>query len=278
MKNIEHTVIFPDQQKICALGQGTWKMGQAASCRAEEIRVLRRGIELGLSIIDTAEMYDNEEMVGEAIQDCRDKVFLVSKVLPNHASYQGTKLACERSLRRLHTGFIDLYLLHWRGHHPYEETVRAMTELQQEGKIRMWGVSNLDVADMERIYTIPQGRACAANQVLYNLTERGIEYDLLPWSAANKMPVMAYSPIGEGYLLNHPALEKVARRHNATRVQIALAWVIRRSGIIAIPKAGSVAHVEENFHSLSICLTSEDLQDLDMAYPAPTRKIPLAGW
>lgn len=275
---MEHTVIFPDGQKVCALGQGTWKMGQVASRRAEEIWALRRGIELGLSVIDTAEMYDNEEMVGEAIRDCRDKVFLVSKVLPNNASYRGTKLACERSLQRLHTESIDLYLLHWRGHHPYEETVRAMTELQQEGKIRMWGVSNLDVTDMERIHTIPQGRGCAANQVLYNLTERGIEYDLLPWSIANKMPVMAYSPIGEGYLLNHPTLEKVARRHNATLVQIALAWVIRRPGIIAIPKAGSVAHVEENFHSLSICLTDEDLQELDVAYPAPTRKIPLAGW
>lgn len=279
INNLEKRMItFSNGSRVCALGQGTWKMGQTTARRAEEIRALRRGIDLGLTVIDTAEMYGNEELVGEAIRDCRDGVFLVSKVLPDNASYQGTKLACERSLRRLRTECLDLYLLHWKGRHPYEETVRAMTELRQEGKIRMWGVSNMDVADMERFYNIPDGRTCAANQVLYNPNERGIEYDLLPWSANNQMPVMAYSPVGEGRLANHKTLTKIARRHEATPVQIALAWVMRHPGVIAIPKAGSVAHVEENHRSLSIRLTEEDLQELDAAFPAPARKIPLAGW
>lgn len=271
-------ITFSNGSQVCPLGQGTWKMGQSAARRTEEIRALRRGIDLGLNIIDTAEMYGNEEMVGEAIRDCRNEVFLVSKVLPNNASYRGTKLACERSLRRLDTDYLDLYLLHWRGSHPFAETVRAMTELQQEGKIRMWGVSNMDVSDMERFYNIPDGRTCAANQVLYNLNERGIEYDLLPWSANHEMPVMAYSPVGEGRLTSHKTLTEIARRHEATPVQIALAWVMRHPDVIAIPKAGSVGHVEENYLSLSIHLTENDLQELDAAFPAPSRKIPLAGW
>lgn len=271
-------IAFCNGSRVCALGQGTWKIGQNSARRTEEMRALRRGIDLGMTVIDTAEMYGNEELVGEAIRDCRDGVFLVSKVLPDNASYTGTKLACERSLRRLRTERLDLYLLHWRGSHPFGETVQAMTELRQEGKIRMWGVSNMDVADMERFYTIPRGQNCAANQVLYNLNERGVEYDLLPWSARHEMPLMAYSPVGEGRLVNHKTLTRIARRHDATSVQIALAWVIRHPGVIAIPKAGSVAHVEENHRSLSIRLTEEDLRELDAAFPAPTRKIPLAGW
>lgn len=271
-------ITFSNGSRVCSLGQGTWNMGQSAARRTEEVQALRRGIDLGMNIIDTAEMYGNEEMVGEVLRDCRDEVFLVSKVLPNNASYEGTKLACERSLRRLRTECIDLYLLHWRGSHPFAETVRAMTELQQEGKIRMWGVSNMDVADMERFYAIPDGRSCAANQVLYNLNERGIEYDLVPWSANNNMPVMAYSPVGEGRLTNHKTLTAIALRHGATPVQIALAWVMRLPGVIAIPKAGSVNHVEENYRSLSIRLTEEDLKELDVAFPAPSQKVPLAGW
>lgn len=274
---MEPIITFNNGTQVCALGQGTWKMGQNAVRRGEEMRALRRGIDLGLSIIDTAEMYGNEEMVGEVIRNCRDEVLLVSKVLPGNASYEGTKLACERSLRRLRTECLDLYLLHWRGSHPFAETVQAMIELQQEGKIRMWGVSNMDVADMECFYALPGGRSCAANQVLYNLNERGVEYDLLPWSA-NKMPVMAYSPVGEGRLTSHKTLTEIAHRHEATPVQIALAWVMRHPGVIAIPKAGSVGHVEENYRSLSICLTEEDLQDLDAVFPAPTRKVPLVGW
>lgn len=171
---------FPNGQIVCPLGQGTWKMGQSAARRQEEIRALRHGIELGMNLVDTAEMYDNEELVGEAVRPYRERVFLVSKVLPDNASYRCTKLACERSLQRLGTEYIDLYLLHWKGRHPYEETVRAMTELQQEGKIRMWGVSNLDTADMERIVSLPGGNGCATDQVLYNLGDRGVEFDLVP--------------------------------------------------------------------------------------------------
>lgn len=271
-------VTFHNGIQVSALGQGTWKMGQSSAHREQEIRALRRGIDLGLNVIDTAEMYDNEEMVGKVIRACRDKVFLVSKVLPSNASYRGTKLACERSLQKLGTDTLDLYLLHWRGNHPYVETVRAMTELQQEGKIQMWGVSNMDVDDMEHFYTIPGGHSCASNQVVYNLTNRGIEYDLLPWSNTNKMPIMAYSPVGEGRLARNRCLEEVAHRHDATPTQIALAWTMRLPGVIAIPKAGSINHVEENHRSLSIRLTEEDLRELDVLFPAPTRKIPLAGW
>lgn len=273
-----HRITFINGQSASALGQGTWKMGQSAARRTEEMRALRRGIDLGLNIIDTAEMYGNEEMIGEVMRDCRSEVFLVNKVLPSNASYRGTKQACERSLQRLHTDYIDLYLLHWKGSYPYEETVWAMTELQQEGKIGMWGVSNLDVADIQQIHSIPGGKGCAANQVLYNLRERGVEYDLLPWSAANNIPVMAYSPVGEGALTYHKALIKIAFQYDATPAQIALAWGLRNPNVIAIPKAGSVAHVEENYHSLNIRLTDEDLQELDVAFPVPTRKTPLAGW
>ena len=179
MKKTERPIItFPNGQTVCPLGQGTWKMGQSAARRHEEIRALQHGIELGMNLVDTAEMYDNEELVGEAVRDCREKVLLVSKVLPSNASYRGTKLACERSLLKLGTEYIDLYLLHWKGRHPYEETVRAMTELQQEGKIRLWGVSNMDTADMERIVSLSGGSGCATDQVLYNLGDRGIEFDL----------------------------------------------------------------------------------------------------
>lgn len=275
---MEHKVAFYNGIQVSALGQGTWKMGQSAAHREQEMRALRRGIDLGLNVIDTAEMYDNEEMVGKVIHDCRDEVFLVSKVLPGNASYCGTKLACERSLQKLGTDTLDLYLLHWRGNHPYAETVRAMTELQQEGKIQMWGVSNMDVDDMERFYAIPNGRNCASNQVVYNLANRGVEYDLLPWSAANKIPIMAYSPVGEGRLVRNRHLEEVAHRHDTTPAQIALAWTMRLPNVIAIPKAGSINHVEENHRSLSIHLTEEDLRDLDVLFPAPTRKVPLAGW
>lgn len=268
-------IVFPDGLQICPLGQGTYQMGRR---RKEEIQALRRGIDLGMTLIDTAEMYGTEELVGEAVADCRDKVFLVSKVLPGNASYAGTKQACERSLRKLRTDRIDLYLLHWIGRYPFSETVRAMTELQREGKIIRWGMSNLDVSDMEHILSLPHGGDCAANQVLYNLKERGVEYDLLPWSEAHRIPVMAYTPLGEGRLRHHKTLAEIARRHNATPTQIMLAWVMRSQNVIAIPKASSIAHVEENAQSLDIRLTEEDLHEIDKAFPAPTRKIPLAGW
>ena len=268
-------ITFRDGQQICPLGQGTYQMGRRPG---EEIQALRRGIDLGLTLIDTAEMYDTEDLVGEAVRDCRDKAFIISKVLPGNASYEGTKRACERSLRRLGTDYIDLYLLHWIGRYPFSETVRALTELQQEGKIRQWGMSNLDVDDMESVITLPHGEECAANQVLYNLNDRGIEYDLIPWSARHKIPVMAYTPLGEGRLRNHTTLAEIARRHHATPTQIMLAWVIRTQNVIAIPKASSISHVEENARSLDIALTEEDLRDIDKAFPPPTHKIHLAGW
>lgn len=268
-------IIFRNGQQVCPLGQGTYQMGRR---RSEEIQALRRGISLGLTLIDTAEMYGTEDLVGEAVRHCRDEVFLVSKVLPSHASYEGTKRACEQSLRRLGTDYIDLYLLHWIGHHPFSETIRAFAELQQEGKIRQWGMSNLDVADMERILALPHGTDCATNQVLYNLQDRGIEYDLIPWSERHTMPLMAYTPLGEGRLRHHETLVKIAERHHATPTQIMLAWTMRTPGIIAIPKAGSVAHVEENARSLDLTLTAEDLREIDAAFPAPVQKIPLAGW
>ena len=268
-------IAFRSGVQVCPLGQGTYQMGKR---RGEEIRALRRGIDLGMTLIDTAEMYDTEDLVGEAVRDCRDKAFIVSKVLPGNASYEGTKRACERSLRRLGTDYIDLYLLHWIGPHPFAETVRAMVELQQEGKILHWGMSNLDVADMERILALPHGEDCAANQVLYNMRDRGVEYDLVPWSRQRQMPLMAYTPLGEGRLRDHETLVRIARRHDATPTQVMLAWVMRQPGLIAIPKAGSTAHVEENFRSLDISLTDEYLRDIDAAFPAPSHKIPLAGW
>lgn len=271
----QRMITFPDGRQVCLLGQGTYQMGRR---RTEEIQALRRGIELGLTLIDTAEMYGTEDLVGEAVRDCRDKAFIVSKVLPGNASYEGTKRACERSLQRLGTDYIDLYLLHWVGRYPFSETVRALVELQQEGKIRSWGMSNLDVDDMEHIITLPHGKDCAANQVLYNLKDRGIEYDLIPWSEQHKIPVMAYTPLGEGRLRNHKILAEIARRHNSTSTQIMLAWVMRTQNVIAIPKASSIVHVEDNARSLDISLTEEDLSDIDKAFPAPTHKIHLAGW
>lgn len=275
MGSMNKYITFQDGQQVCPLGQGTYQMGRR---RSEEIQALRRGIDLGLTLIDTAEMYGTEDLVGEAVRDCRNKVFIVSKVLPSNASYEGTKHACERSLQRLGTDYIDLYLLHWIGRYPFAETVRALVELQQEGKIRRWGMSNLDVDDMERILSLPHGKDCAANQVLYNLKDRGIEYDLIPWSEEQKIPVMAYTPLSEGRLRNHKTLIEIARRHNATPTQIILAWVMRTRNVIAIPKASSISHVEENARSIDISLTEEDLCDIDKAFPAPTRKIHLAGW
>lgn len=268
-------ITFRSGQRICPLGQGTYRMGHR---RSEEIQALRRGIELGLTLIDTAEMYGNEDLVGEAVRPCRDKAFIVSKVLPGNASYEGTKRACERSLRRLGTDYIDLYLLHWIGRYPFAETVRALVELRQEGKIRDWGMSNLDVADMERILSLPHGEDCAADQVLYNLRDRGVEFDLIPWCEARHIPVMAYTPLGDGRLRAHKTLTEIARRHDATPTQVMLAWIMCTPNVIAIPKAGSVAHVEENVRSLDLVLMDEDLRDIDAAFPAPTRKIPLAGW
>ncbi|MCP9612193.1 aldo/keto reductase [Coprobacter tertius] len=271
-------VTFVDDTQVCALGQGTWNMGDYPPRRIDEIRVLQAGIEMGMTAIDTAEMYGNgrsEQLVGEAIAGRRDKVFLITKILPSNATREGTKIACERSLKRLATDYIDLYLLHWAGVHPFEETVSGMLDLQKQGKIRQWGVSNMDVEDMENFFSIKEGNSCAADEVLYNLTRRGIEYDLIPWAQKHDFPLIAYSPVEQGRLLNHPVLREIAESHTATPVQIALAWVLRNPGIMAIPKASSLKHVEENYKSLSINLTSDDMKRLDEAFPYPDHKIPL---
>ena len=273
------TVTFAHQDVVPALGQGTWYMGDDPSRKADEVASLRRGVELGMTLIDTAEMYGSgksESVVGEAIAPIRDDVFLVSKVLPFNASHEGTLQACEASLSRLGTDRLDLYLLHWPGPHPLEETIAAFEELQQAGKIRHWGVSNFDPNDMTELMSTQGGEQVATNQVLYNLTRRGIEWDLLPQSQEDGLPIMAYSPIEQARLLSKPELKSLASDLNLTPAQLALAWVIRESGIVAIPKAGTVAHVEENARTLEIDLNNETLSELDRLFPPPTRATSLA--
>lgn len=268
-------VSFPCGISVPALGQGTWYMGESARDEAAEIRALQVGLDLGMTLVDTAEMYANggsEKVVGKAIAGRRSEVYLVSKVLPSNASRRGTQSACEASLRRLGTDYLDLYLYHWRGGYGFDESIEALERLVDQGKIRHWGVSNLDVDDMDEWVAEDGGDRVQTNQVLYNLTRRGIEYDLLPWLEKRKVPVMAYSPIEQGRLLRHPALAKIAQRHNATSAQIALAWVMRLPNVIAIPKAGLEAHVKENRASADIVLTAADLAELDATFPPPTRK------
>jgi diketogulonate reductase-like aldo/keto reductase len=272
------TTKLPSGEAIPVLGQGTWHMAEHPRRRAEEIAALRCGLDLGMTLIDTAEMYADgaaEQLVGEAIAGRRDEVFLVGKVLPHNATRRGTIAACERSLRRLGTDRLDLYLLHWRGQAPLAETLDAFVALTRTGKIRHWGVSNFDVADMEELDDTPGGGAVATDQVLYNLTRRGIEYDLLPWCRKHGIPIMAYSPVEQGRLLNHPQLQDIADRHRATPAQVALAWVVRQDGLVAIPKAGTPAHVRENRAALDILLTDEDLAALDRVFPPPTEPQPL---
>jgi diketogulonate reductase-like aldo/keto reductase len=271
------TVKLTDGTAVAALGQGTWHMGESANKRAQEIAALRAGLDLGMSLIDTAEMYANgvaEEIVGEAFENRRDDVFIVSKVLPQNASLRGTITACERSLRRLRTDRIDLYLLHWRGGPPLAETLKAFEALMKDGKIRRWGVSNFDTDDMDELWSLG-GEACATNQVLYNLSRRGIEHDLVPACRARHVPIMAYSPIEQGRLLRHATLKEIAGRHNATPAQVALAWLLRQAGTIVIPKSASLARVRENSESVNVTLDAADLAALDRAFPPPTRPQPL---
>ena len=269
------TIALPSGENVSKLGQGTWMLGEDPKRRKEEIAALRRGLDLGMSLIDTAEMYGDgatEELVGEAIDKRRDEVFLVSKVLPHNASPRGTVAACEASLRRLRTDRIDLYLLHWRGAIPLEHTLKGFESLLAAGKVRYWGVSNFDVDDLEELASLPDGRACATNQVLYNLTRRGIEWDLLPWCKQQRMPVMAYSPIEQARLLSNATLARIAERHEATPAQVALAWVLQMEGTIAIPRTGRAAHVDENRAALDIRLTGQDRVELDRAFPPPRKK------
>ena len=277
MSTTPRTARLPSGQEVPLLGQGTWYFGEQSGQRAGEIAALRLGLDLGLTLIDTAEMYADggaEEVVGEAIRGRREEVFLVSKVLPHNASLRGTVAACEHSLKRMGTDRIDLYLLHWPGSHPLEDTLTAFSKLVEQGKIRYWGVSNFDVGDLDELFALPGGDQCATNQILYNLTRRGIEWDLLPWSRQRRMPPMAYSPVEQGRLLSNSTLRQVAARHGATAAQVALAWVLR-SGAIAIPRSRSAQHVRENRASLDIVLTEADLGDLDRAFPPPRRKHPL---
>jgi diketogulonate reductase-like aldo/keto reductase len=273
-------ITLSDGIGVPALGQGTWMMGDRSADRREEIAALRAGIDLGMTLIDTAEMYGDgasEELVGEAIAGRRDAVFLVTKVLPSNASRSGTIRACEASLARIKTDHLDLYLLHWRGRVPLAETVEAFETLKRAGKIRRWGVSNFDTADMEELAGIAAEGACATNQVLYNPEHRGIEFDLLPRQREQRIPIMAYSPLGQGgRLLRSPAIAEIARRHGASPAQVALAWALRDDNVIAIPKAGSRRHAEENARAADLALTPDDLAAIDAAFPPPRRKQPLA--
>ena len=253
---------------VPVLGQGTWEIEQ--SDRAEAIRALRRGVDLGMTHVDTAEMYGSgraEELVGEAIRGLRERVFLVSKVLPSNASYKGTIQACERSLKRLGTDFLDLYLLHWRGGKPLTETFRALDELCDEGKIRRWGVSNFDADDLEEAVTLAGKGKIACNQVLYHLGERAIEHSVLPWCEKNDIPVVAYSPFGSGRFPSGQALDAVAKRIGGSPRQVALQFLVRRASVFTIPKAARVAHVEENAGAAGIQLSAEDVATLEAAFP-----------
>lgn len=271
-------VTFADGTTVPALGQGTWELGDDPAWRDEEQQSLARGIDLGMTLIDTAELYGDgrsERLVGEVIAGRRDEVFLVSKVRPENASEMKMMLACEKSLERLGVERLDLYLLHWEGHVPLEETVEAFRDLVDEGMIARWGVSNLDLRAMEQLMEIEGGEDCAANQLLYNLASRGVEFDLFPWMQARDMPMMAYSPLGRGELLEQPLIRDIANRHSASPAQVALAAVLRHDGVIAIPKASSVEHVEANADALDIQFDLEDLERLDAAFPPPKHAVPL---
>jgi diketogulonate reductase-like aldo/keto reductase len=272
------SVSLPDLAAVPALGQGTWRMGEDPRRQQAEITALRAGVERGRTLIDTAEMYGDgatESLLGEALKGLRDRVFLVSKVYPQNACRGRIERACEASLKRLKTGHLDLYLLHWRGAVPLAETVEGMEALVSAGKILRWGVSNFDTDDMEELLR-SGGENCSTNQILYNVTERGVEYDLLPLLNARRIPTMAYSSLGQGELPASNALDAIGRRLEATPFQVALAWVFRDPNVIAIPKAGNAAHVVANCTALELKLTANDLAAIDAEFRPPTRKSPLA--
>ena len=271
-------ITLPSGQAVPTLGQGTWYMGEDSAQRPFEIEALRCGIDLGMTLIDTAEMYadgEAEDVVGEAVTGRRDDVFLVSKVLPFNASRKGTIEACERSLRRLRTDHIDLYLLHWRGRHPLEETIAAFEALQQAGKIGNWGVSNFDTDDMKEVVGAVDGKAVSTNQILYNLTRRGPEFDLIPWCVERKIPLMAYSPIEQGRLLGDPVLAEIADETGGTPASVALAWTMRGGNVIAIPKSSNLHHVRDNRKAAELRLSEDQLNRLDRVFMPPSRKTAL---
>jgi diketogulonate reductase-like aldo/keto reductase len=267
-------VTLASGETVPQLGLGTWHMGENGGQRGAEADALRLGLDLGMTLIDTAEMYAEggaEEVIAEAVKGRRDEAFIVSKVYPHNASRTGAIAACERSLKRLKTDRIDLYLLHWRGSHPFAETVAAFERLKADGKIGSWGVSNLDIDDMAELAGVTSGAHCVANQVLYHLGSRGIEWDLLDDCAKRKVTVMAYSPLGQGRILRDKGLAKVASRHGVSVAAVALAWTMRHPHVIAIPKASRPEHVRENLVAADLTLTSADLADLDAAFPPPKR-------
>ncbi|KAG5497729.1 hypothetical protein JKF63_03995 [Porcisia hertigi] len=279
--SLRHVTRLPDGTAVPALGQGTWRMGDNPERRASEVAALRAGIAAGMTLIDTAEMYGNgrsERLVAEAIKETpRDKLFIVSKVLPSNASRSRIFRSCYASLRNIGTDYLDLYLLHWRGDVPLSEAVSCMEELVQSGKIRRWGVSNFDVSDMKELWRVPSGKKCAVNQVLYHLGSRGIEYDLIPWHAQHNVPVMAYCPIAQAgelkpALYTSNAVQNVAARHSATVTQVLLAFVLHSGQVMAIPRSGSPAHTMENAAADDIELTDVDMAELNAAFPAPTHK------
>lgn len=270
---------LPFKRQMPVLGMGTWKMGESRSRFQREVEALRYGLDLGLSLIDTAEMYGEggaEEVVAQAIAHRRSAVFLVSKVYPHNASKQGAIAACERSLKRLNTDYLDLYLLHWRSSVPLPETLDAFQTLKAAGKIRDYGVSNFDIADMEAAVRLDGGDAIATNQVLYNLTRRGIELNLLPWCQAQNIPIMAYSPIEQGRLLSNKALKAIAQAREVTPAQIAIAWLLHQDNVIVIPKSSRIEHIDQNYAALNLKLEAEELAALETAFPAPTQPMPLA--
>jgi diketogulonate reductase-like aldo/keto reductase len=269
------TVTFSNGVSVPALGQGTWYMGVDQNQRKQEADALRYGLDLGMQLIDTAEMYNDAEIVvANAVQGRRDTAYIVSKVLPSNGSAKGTIEACERSLRRLRSEYIDLYLLHWSGRYPISETLESFQKLVEQGKIRDYGVSNLNIKEIEQAWATPGGTNIRTNQVLYNLHQRGIEWDLLPWCRDHSMPIMAYSPLNQGRLAPE-VLEQVALRHNASRYQIALAWTLQQQDVIAIPKAATIEHIDQNLAASKIALTQEELKQIHRAFPPPMSATPL---
>jgi diketogulonate reductase-like aldo/keto reductase len=272
---------LPSGKFVSRLGQGAWQIGEDRRRRAEELLALNVGLDLGLNLIDTAEMYGNgrsEELIAGVVSGRREHLYLVSKVLPDNASRPGAIAACERSLKRLKTDYLDLYLLHWRGSVPLDETLEAFATLRDRGSIRHFGVSNFDVADLEETAALAGGKDVATDQVLYNLEQRGIEWDLLPWCRERRMPLMAYSPLGSDShrLRRHPVLKAMAARLGATPTRIALAWLLRQPDVIVIPKASSEAHVRDNHAALALDLKAEELAELDRTFPPPKRAARLA--
>ncbi len=272
--------VIINQQSVAAIGMGSWHLGQGRHSEAEETKALRTGVSLGLQVIDTAEMYGDgrsETLIGKALKGIRQQVFLVSKIYPSHANSRMMQQSCEDSLKRLQTDVLDLYLLHWRAGNDLHEVVSGFEALKARGKIKAWGVSNFDTGDMQDLLAVEGGNQCATNQVFYNVASRGIEYDLVPWCAEHRIPLMAYSPLGGSgsHLLRHPAITAIAARRQTSPATILLAWAIRNGKTIAIPESGEAAHIRENAAVLAFTLQPEDLQAIDAAFPAPDKKVRL---